>query len=159
MTAANPVVPGLVPPSVTQSIAVREPPRSVKVHPLPMVDMGALPRDVPRIYGIATVDGGGRVTDQHVIRALGWGPNERVDVTTSSGSVIVRAHADGVFTLTRKAHLQIPAVVRRWCALTAGDRVLLVAIPDLGLLIVHAVTALDLIVERYHELLIGGDAK
>lgn len=156
MAAPDEVVPGLVPPP-EQVQEIRRPARVLGVRALPMAALGALPTDIPRIYGIATVDGGGRVTDQHLIRALGWVPRERVNITVSEGSVIVRAEPDGVFTLTGKGHLQIPAAVRRWCAMTVGDRVLLVAAPDDALLIVHAVAALDALVTRYQDILQGGD--
>jgi hypothetical protein len=62
-----------------------------------------------------------------------------------------------VFTLTGKGHVLIPAAVRHWCVVGAGDRVLLAAAPDHGVLVVHTMAALDAMVMRYHASLLGGD--
>jgi hypothetical protein len=51
----------------------------------------------------------------------------------------------------------VPASVRRWCALEAGDRVLLAAAPDSGVLVVHTMATLDAVLERHHAALAGGE--
>lgn len=52
----------------------------------------------------------------------------------------------------------MPVAVRRWCAVRAGDRVLLVAAPDRGVLVVHTMAALDAMLGRYHAALAGGES-
>ncbi|MFD2415527.1 hypothetical protein [Amycolatopsis pigmentata] len=48
--------------------------------------------------------------------------------------------------------------VRHWCHLQAGDRVLLAAAPDRGVLIVSTMSALDSMVTAFHSASTGGDA-
>jgi hypothetical protein len=63
-----------------------------------------------------------------------------------------------VFAVTGQGHVRLPAVVRHWSALTAGDRVLLAADAAEGLLVVHPPTAPDLMVGQLHATVLGGDA-
>jgi bifunctional DNA-binding transcriptional regulator/antitoxin component of YhaV-PrlF toxin-antitoxin module len=69
----------------------------------------------------------------------------------------VTATPQGVFSPTRGGHLRLPATVRRWCGLGAGDRVLLAAEPDAGLLVVHPPASLDAMVGWAHARALGGD--
>lgn len=123
---------------------------TIESQPLPLVELGPLPRDSSLLYGIATVDDRGRVTDQTLFRALGWGPGDRIDITVSADVLVIRTSEEGVFKLTGKGHLHIPAAVRRWCDLDTGDRVLLAAAPDHRLMVVHSMVALDTMVIEYH---------
>ena len=108
-------------------------------------------------YAIVSVDHRGRFTDQSLVRALGWRPRDRVDIGVSCGAVIIQAHHEGVFALNARGHVPIPAAVRRWCAVGAGDRVLLAAAPERGVLVVHTMAALDAMVVGYHAGLAGGE--
>ncbi|MEU4398261.1 hypothetical protein [Micromonospora orduensis] len=64
-----------------------------------------------------------------IIRALEWGPGTRLHIREGSGVIVVRLDGQGVFTVTSQGHLHLPAAVRHWCGLAAGDRVLLAANP------------------------------
>ncbi len=110
------------------------------------------------VYGFAAIDCNGRVAENTVIRALGWAPGTRLDIREGSGLVLVRADRQGVFSMTRQGHLRLPAAVRHWCGLVPGDRVLLVADPSDGLLVVHPPAALDAMVSQFHASVLGGDA-
>jgi bifunctional DNA-binding transcriptional regulator/antitoxin component of YhaV-PrlF toxin-antitoxin module len=123
-----------------------------------MAGLASLPWDASLRYAIVTVDGRGRFTDQGIVRALGWGPGDRLDIGVSCGAVIIRAHDEGLFTLNARGHVPVPVAVRRWCAVRAGDRVLLVAAPDRGVLVVHTMAALDAMLGRYHAALAGGES-
>jgi hypothetical protein len=72
-----------------------------------------------------------------VMAALGWGVGARLDIRVRAGVVIVSTAADAVFTIIRAGHLRLPAPVRHRCLLTAGERLLLVADPDVGSLLVY----------------------
>jgi hypothetical protein len=71
---------------------------------------------------------------------------------------MVRANRQGVFCMTAQGYLRLPATVRHWCGLVPGDRVLLAAEPDQGLLVVHPPAALDAMVSQFHADVLGGDA-
>ncbi|MFJ8686752.1 hypothetical protein [Micromonospora wenchangensis] len=74
---------------------------------------------------MAALDAGGRIADSGVVRALGWVPGTRLHIHEGAGLVVLRADRQGVFTVTGQGHLLLPAAVRQWCGLAAGDRVLL----------------------------------
>jgi bifunctional DNA-binding transcriptional regulator/antitoxin component of YhaV-PrlF toxin-antitoxin module len=133
-------------------------PRAARSHArgAPMAGLASLPRDVSMRYAIVIVDERGRFTDQSIVRALGWGPGDRLDIGVSCGAVVIRTSAEGVFALNARGHVPVPVAVRRWCAVRTGDRVLLAAAPEHGVLVVHTMAALDAMVERYHAAMAGG---
>ena len=55
-----------------------------------------------------------------------------------------------MFGLTGQGYLRLPGTVRHWCGLVPGDRVLVAADPDQGLLVVHLPAALDTTVGQFH---------
>ena len=111
------------------------------------------------MYGFAAIDCNGRVADNTVIRALRWAPGTRLDIRESGGLVLVRADQQGVFCTSGQGYLRLPAAVRHWCGLRPGDRVLLAADADHGLLVVHPPAALDAMVTQFHADVLGGDAR
>jgi bifunctional DNA-binding transcriptional regulator/antitoxin component of YhaV-PrlF toxin-antitoxin module len=119
--------------------------------------LASLPRDASLRYAIVTVDDRGRFTDQSIVRAMGWGPGRRVETRVVSGVLVIQAKDGGLHALTPKGHVQLPTAVRQWFAMGAGDRVLLAAAPDRGVLVVHTMAALDAMLERYHGALAGGE--
>jgi hypothetical protein len=124
---------------------------------MPMAGLPAFPRDASMRYAIVALDNRGRLADQSIMAALRWGPGQRVDIGISAGAVVIQARDEGVFRLNAKRHVFVPAAVRRWWALAAGDRVLLAAAPDHGVLVVHTMAALDAMLVRYHTAVGGGD--
>lgn len=111
------------------------------------------------LYRIAALDERGRIAEQSVVHALGWAPGERLQIgLVSATAVAVQPHAAGMFTLVRRGHIPLPVTARRWCHLQAGDRVLLAAAPDRGVLIVYTMSALDSMITAFHSPTGGGDA-
>jgi hypothetical protein len=108
---------------------------------------------------MAAVDCRGRVADRVVLAALGWTPGTRLDFRHTGGLLLVRAHPDGVFEVTGRGHLRLPAPVRRCCALAPGDRVLLAADPGGGVLVVHPPAALDALLAGCHARLADGELR
>lgn len=109
------------------------------------------------MYGLAAVDGRGRIADQAVVQALGWGPGTGLDMRPVRGVVVVQAEAGGSFRVTSQGHVRLPAPLRRWCALEAGDRVLLAADPVEGSLVVHPPAAMDAMVAWFRAGIARGD--
>ena len=115
------------------------------------------PRARSAVYGLAVLDCNGRIADAGLLRTLGWDADTRLDIREQRGLLLVTATPQGVFSPTRGGHLRLPATVRRWCGLGAGDRVLLAAEPAAGLLVVHPPAALDAMVSWAHARALGGD--
>ncbi|MBQ0928711.1 AbrB/MazE/SpoVT family DNA-binding domain-containing protein [Saccharopolyspora endophytica] len=118
---------------------------------VPLTQLAALPSTTSMVYRIASVDPQGRIADSSIVTALGWQTGRRLRLEVlSNTTVTVQADPDGMFTLARRAHLPLPAAVRRWCGLNPGDRVLLAAAPDPGLLLIHTMRALDAMVAAFN---------
>jgi hypothetical protein len=89
---------------------------------------------------------------------LGWGPGIRLDIREDDGLVLVEVNRHGVFGMTGHGCLRLPAAVRHWCGLVPGDRVLLVADPALGRLVVYPPAALDEMIAQFNPSALGGEA-
>jgi hypothetical protein len=148
----------VIPPAVAGQTHGRAGPRPRRQGPLPVPRLSAL-RARSTVYGFAAVDGRGRIADGAVVRAMGWVAGTRLDIRESAGVVLVSHGRQGVFALTGQGHLRLPAAVRRWCGLAAGDRVLLAAEPAQGLLVVHPPAALDAMITQFHAVVLGGDGQ
>jgi hypothetical protein len=109
------------------------------------------------VYGLAVVDCRGRVADHTVVTAFGWVPGTRLDVRECGGTARPPPRRAGFFSVTKQGHLRLPASVRHCCGLVPGDRVLLVADPHRGVLIVHPPAVLDDLLTPRHAELLDGD--
>jgi hypothetical protein len=76
---------------------------------------------------MATLDCHGRIADRTVLHTLDWPAGHRLTMHESAGTLTVVPDPDGAAQVTRQGHLRIPAALRHRCALSTGDRVLLVA--------------------------------
>ena len=124
------------------------------------LSMSELPtiREAGTLYGFASVDGRGRVSDKAMPRALDWIPGTRLDIRATLGLLVVRACLEGVFTITGQGYLALPASVRRWCDLAAGERVFLAGVPSEGQLLVYPPAALDALISTSRSQLPAGGA-
>jgi hypothetical protein len=82
------------------------------------------------VYGLARVDGSGRVADRTVTGALGWQGGERLTLTADAGVVIIHRDPLGPVTVPPRPCIPIPAALRHRCGLLPGDPVLLAALPS-----------------------------
>jgi hypothetical protein len=99
----------------------------------------------------------GRVVDRRLFAALGWQAGTRLSIREDGGLVLIAADPRGVFCVTPQGDVRVPVAVRRWCALAPGDRVLLAADPEEGVLVVHPPAALDAMVRQAHLAAFGGE--
>jgi hypothetical protein len=109
------------------------------------------------VYGLSAVDDRGRLADRVVWRALGWTPGTRLQIRAAGGLVVVDADPGGAFAVTRQGHVRIPATIRHWYGLAAGDRLLLAADPALGQLVVYPPVALDRVTAALDAAALAGD--
>jgi hypothetical protein len=149
------VVAAVIPPSVHAS-PKDEPINGRRALPVAQLAPGSRPLV---IYGMAAIDRDGRLTEAVVIPVLGWRPGTRVDIRVCGGLVLVTADPHAAFRVTRPGQVRLPATVRHWCGLTAGSRVLLVADPAVGRLVVHPPAAIDAMISGSHAVALGGEAR
>ncbi|GAA3571032.1 hypothetical protein GCM10022222_63920 [Amycolatopsis ultiminotia] len=107
-------------------------------------------------YGTAGMDRSGRVHDRNAVAALGWLPGDRLMITVVETSAVYQRRADGVFTMTAKPYVVVPAPVRARCGLHAGSRVLVAADPAQDALLVHPPAAVAAMLSHLHTQLAGG---
>src|SRR2546430_9365993 len=120
------VTTSLVPPVIPRSGQARQAGtgpagRGRAPLPLPSLDSASV-RAIDIVYALSAVDKSGRVADRNVVRVMGWAPGTRVSIRERAGSIVVAAAADGVHRVDDRGYLLLPAAVRRWCQLKAGDR-------------------------------------
>jgi bifunctional DNA-binding transcriptional regulator/antitoxin component of YhaV-PrlF toxin-antitoxin module len=147
-----PVIPKVVPGGGAGAGLVG---RSRRPPPVPALDAGS-PRATDTVYALSAVDKSGRVADRSIVRVLGWGPGTRLDIREQAGIIVARAAADGVHCVGDRGHLHLPLAVRRWCRLTAGDRVLLAADCATGVLVAHPLAVLDRLLAHTHAAAVAG---
>ncbi|MET7948986.1 AbrB/MazE/SpoVT family DNA-binding domain-containing protein [Micromonospora sp. NPDC005324] len=104
-----------------------------------------------------TLDSRGRIADRTAMRELQWAPGQPLNIREHRGLIVVSADKQGVFKVTKYGFVRLPAVVRQWCGLAAGDRVFIVAEPASNRLVVHPPAKLDEMIGQAHDAVFGGE--
>ena len=102
-------------------------------------------------YAVSAIDVWGRLADRSPLRVLQWRPGHPIAISVVHEAVVIVARPDGHESITGQGHLRLPAPVRHLLRLQAGDRLLLVACPDRGLLVAYPTSALDAMVLAHHS--------
>jgi hypothetical protein len=73
------------------------------------------PHERPMLYGMATLDNGGRVCERRIMHALDWRPHQRLDVSLVEDAILMRPAPHGVVCvqLGRWASMPAPILLRR----------------------------------------------
>jgi hypothetical protein len=124
---------------------------------MPTLDPGSA-RAVDTLYVVSAIDKSGRVADRSAVRALGWAAGTRVTIREHGGTIAIAPAPDGVHRIDDRGYLILPLAVRRWCQLTAGDRLLLAADPATNLLMGHCFAVLDRLLGGADASVVGGEA-
>ncbi|WP_125726798.1 AbrB/MazE/SpoVT family DNA-binding domain-containing protein [Kibdelosporangium aridum] len=112
--------------------------------PMPL-PVAPLTRSSTALYGVATIDDRGRFVDHALTTALGWTHGTGLGIRESDDCVIFHPNECSVTMITKHGRLHLPAQVRHWYGLSAGDRILLVADADRQTLTVYPPASLDLL--------------
>ncbi len=125
----------------------------------PLPNLHRLPRDASMVYDIGRVDTSGRIVNGGIVEALRWHAGDKLEVVLTQGAIVIRFSPDGIFSLSQRPRIIIPAEARRRHAIQPGDHVLLAAAPEFGIVIVYPLSALDDMIARYHSTYpaVGGD--
>jgi hypothetical protein len=116
-------------------------------------------RSTSATYAFAAADINGRLCAPGVFDALGWKPGACLGLREAQGLLVVDSDHSGKLTINSRGHLRLSAAARRWCGVTAGSRVLLVAEPAMDRLVIHPLATLDQMITWMHERVLGGEAK
>ena len=108
------------------------------------VDSGSVLLDQARL------DASGRFSARNLLRVLSWPPGHRVDAAVVGEAVVFGGSVTGRQTVGSRGELAVPAVARSLAGFDPRSPVLLVAVADRDVLIVHSHALLvRLLVEFY----------
>jgi hypothetical protein len=122
----------LVPPATRRSA----PPVPLGLPALPRLRLPADAFD-SFLLDVARVDASGRFCSRTLLAALAWTPGHRVDLRVGADVVLIGSSTQGRQTVGRRNELTLPVSARTLAGLDTQARVVLVAVPTRGLLIVH----------------------
>ncbi|MGV9362063.1 hypothetical protein [Amycolatopsis sp. NPDC003731] len=134
------------------------PVRTGTLVPLPIPALPDLATDGQRRFSTALLDASGRIQDRGIVTALDWKPGDRLLITQVSSSAVICRRSDGVFQMTTKPYVVLPAPVRHSCRVLAGSRVLLVADLAQDVLVVHPEHVVHAMLRDFHTTLAAGKA-
>ncbi|MFB9448713.1 AbrB/MazE/SpoVT family DNA-binding domain-containing protein [Dactylosporangium vinaceum] len=151
------IVPALIPASPGPAADSQTIPGRTSRGPLPLATF-ADERTRSTLYALPAIDINGRLADQTIVRSMGWEPGTRYAIKEHGGLLLVEGTAHGIFSITRRGHLYIPAVVRRRFAIAASDRLFVAADPAERRIVIHPPAAVDAMITERHRLVLGGAA-
>lgn len=136
-------VPLFTPPD----ILARSPVDRMSLAPLPVGG-----NDCADLLSVAVLDRSGRFSVRRHVAALGWQPGSPLGFEVCPATVLIRQTTRGHHRIDARGQLFLPSGPRAFLGLSSGDRVVVVAMPDHGVLVVQPVNAvLSQIVEHcYH---------
>ncbi len=104
-------------------------------------------------YVVTSIDNRGRVADRSAVRVLEWTAGQSLAMSVTSSALVIVAHPEEPQTITDQGHLRVPAAVRRVYRLESGDRLLLAACPQRGVLVAYSMATVDAMLLAYHATL------
>lgn len=103
----------------------------------PRVPEPAAPDLGPIIIGVAAVDGSGRVRERTLFAALGWRRGESLDLHVVHNAAVLQPVPHGSVRIDGRDQLALPSGCRTVLGIRPGDRVVLAALPNHGILLVY----------------------
>ncbi len=123
-------VPLFVPPEGRRSA----PPAVIPIPPVPVT----YPEPSLEL-GIATVNADGRVREKKlIVDDLGWSSRDRTSTRIVADGIVVHRTQEGGDGVDSRGQVLIPASPRALYGIAVGDRVVLVAVPEHEVLVVHS---------------------
>lgn len=136
----------LVPPT-TRRIT---PPVPLQVPALPRLGVPGLARSELFLVDVARLDTSGRFCARSLLASLAWQAGRRVEVRVGVDAVVFGSCVAGGQVVGSRGELTLPVSARLLAGLDARARIVLIAVPTDGLLIVHPPTLIaHLLAEHY----------
>jgi hypothetical protein len=108
------------------------------------------------VLAIAKLNSSGQISARTILSALGWASGDRIAVVVRDGTIVVSTSNRGGRTIGADGSIVLPVAARRMCAIANRSSVLLAALPDAGLLVVHPIATITRLLARRHAKIIGG---
>jgi hypothetical protein len=152
-----PAISGVLPVTGERPIALFLPPDPVRTLSVPPpAELAIVVPKTSLLVGVAVVDRSGRVRDRVLITALGWSTGDRLHCEVHSTALVLTFSPDGQHSIDSRDQVFIPAGARAVFGIGAGDRVVLVAAPEVGTLLVHPSAVIQDVLAHYYASLPGG---
>lgn len=130
--------------------------------PMPSVDLpAALAADAAEgavVLSVGRVERNGRIPAAAALTALGWDRGTRLRAHARGRRIVLLA-ADGdaaTATVTSRAQIAVPIAVRRLAGIDSGATVLLAAIIERQIIVVHRAVDVARLLRRAHARILGG---
>jgi AbrB family looped-hinge helix DNA binding protein len=120
------------------------PPDTVAQSPAGRMSLAPLPvrrSSSTELLSVAAIDRSGRFSVRRQVAALGWKPGSSLGFNVSPTAVLIRQTKPGRYRIHARGQLFLPSGARALLGLSGGDRVVVVAMPDHGALLVQPVNA------------------
>lgn len=131
-------------------------PSKLDIEPLSLGVLTRLRQDSSLEYAIASIDGSGRIADIGIVNSMGWKVGDGLELALQNGGVLIQRSTNSTTALAEKRRLAVPVGIRRSCGIRTGDRVLLVAAPEFGFVLIHTMATLDAMVVNHHASMVAG---
>ena len=102
------------------------------------------------VFTVVRLNPSGQISIRGVLSAVGWKPGDRIAFTVQHGCILVAATEHRGRKLGTGGLLVLPVAARRMCVIPAGSQVLVAALPDAGLLVVHPIAVIARHLARRH---------
>jgi hypothetical protein len=136
-------------PIADESLA-EESPFGISVRGLPLIELRDGNAEGARYCVATTVDYRGRFADRTPLKIMGWEPATSITISMIPNAGIILVRRGGADAVTRQGHLRLPPNIRHGCRIRTGDRVLVVAHLDDGVLVGYTPFAMDAMASAYH---------
>jgi bifunctional DNA-binding transcriptional regulator/antitoxin component of YhaV-PrlF toxin-antitoxin module len=124
---------------------------------VPLPELPLVPAPARWAYAISRIDASGRLTEQSMVRVLGWSSGDRYTMTSRGiETVVIRRDPDGAVELADRSRIKVPAPLRARCRIRTGDRVFLAASKPMDTLLVYPMTTLGRLLISDNEALATG---
>ncbi|MEV6524534.1 hypothetical protein AB0M43_21480 [Longispora sp. NPDC051575] len=107
------------------------------------------------LLGMARPDRSGRITERTLLAALRWGPGRPVDMDTRGGALIVSGNPSGLHVVGGRRELALPSALRDMCGIVPGQSVLLAAMVEHDLLVIHSAGTVASLLAGLHARITG----
>ncbi|HEY3559732.1 MAG TPA: hypothetical protein VGL05_19820 [Kribbella sp.] len=133
---------GSVHPSVGEQVvaalALGQVPRHTEIVPLRLGMLRSDLSDHSIVHTLGHVDGSGRVSARSMLALLGWGAGEPMSISSCREMIVLRRRSSGTDRVRSSRFVSIPAAARAATGIKVGETVLITAVLDYDMLVVHS---------------------
>ncbi|MFL6143532.1 MAG: hypothetical protein ACJ72N_16910 [Labedaea sp.] len=140
---------------IPDTVGLAEAASPVALPLLPAVRRVERAGPVALLVATARMDRSGRVGERLLLRALGWGPGQRLDMDTMHGMIVIAAAPEGAYVVDARGAVTLPAALRHLCGIEPGLPLVLAAAVAEQVLVVHPADVVARLLAGHYTDLLG----